>query len=172
MVSARQKYRLLIYRTLILLVKCQAPVRIRSTNGAEWRQTTRHATHLRFTHSRRASRGMQRRGTDAADAVPDRTSAAPPTSARKPGDYPLGPDSLPQEGVPKGRLEGPFEFHSQIIAGTVRRYWIYVPAQYNREASRPTCWCSRTASAPRIRTGRCACRRSWRTSSPRRPDAR
>jgi enterochelin esterase family protein len=32
--------------------------------------------------------------------------------------------------VPKGRLEGPFEFHSQIIAGTVRRFWIYVPAQY------------------------------------------
>ena len=26
-------------------------------------------------------------------------------------------DSLPQEGVPKGRLEGPFEFHSKIIAG-------------------------------------------------------
>ena len=49
---------------------------------------------------------------------------------RQPGDYPLGPDSLPQEGVPKGRLEGPFEFNSKIIAGTVRRYWIFVPAQY------------------------------------------
>jgi enterochelin esterase family protein len=50
---------------------------------------------------------------------------------RKPGEYPLMADSLAQEGVPKGRLEGPFEFHSKIIAGTVRRYWIYVPAQYN-----------------------------------------
>jgi hypothetical protein len=50
---------------------------------------------------------------------------------RKPGEYPLMPDSLAQEGVPKGRLEGPFEFHSKIIAGTVRQYWIWVPAQYN-----------------------------------------
>jgi enterochelin esterase family protein len=51
-------------------------------------------------------------------------------AARKPGDYPLGPDSQPQPGVPKGRLEGPFAFHSQIIANTTRLYWIYVPAQY------------------------------------------
>jgi enterochelin esterase family protein len=50
---------------------------------------------------------------------------------RKPGEYQFTPDSLPQEGVPKGRLEGPFEFRSNIIAGTVRRYWIWVPAQYN-----------------------------------------
>jgi len=50
---------------------------------------------------------------------------------RRPGEYPLMPDSLPQEGVPKGELEGPFEFHSKIIEGTVRRYWIFVPAQYN-----------------------------------------
>lgn len=54
-------------------------------------------------------------------------------SARKPGDYPLGPDSLPKPGVPKGRLEGPFEFKSQVLAGTVRRYWIFVPAQYTGE---------------------------------------
>src|SRR5262245_37458930 len=54
---------------------------------------------------------------------------------RKPGDYPLGPDSLPQAGVPKGQLIGPREFRSQIIAGTVRRYWIYVPSQYT--AGRP-----------------------------------
>ena len=52
---------------------------------------------------------------------------------RQPNDYPKTADSLPQAGVPKGRLEGPFEFHSQIIAGTVRRYWIYVPAQYSAE---------------------------------------
>jgi enterochelin esterase family protein len=52
---------------------------------------------------------------------------------RKPGEYPFMPDSLPQEGVPKGALEGPYEFRSQIIPGTVRRYWIYVPAQYDRK---------------------------------------
>jgi enterochelin esterase family protein len=50
---------------------------------------------------------------------------------RRAGEYALNADSLPQEGIPKGRLEGPFEFHSKIIAGTVRRYWIFVPAQYN-----------------------------------------
>ncbi len=51
--------------------------------------------------------------------------------------YELGPDSLPQDGVPKGKLEGPFLFHSNIIKDTVRRYWIYVPAQYKPEE--PAC---------------------------------
>src|SRR5678815_5338039 len=51
-------------------------------------------------------------------------------AARQPGEYPLGPDSQPQAGVPKGRLEGPFLFKSTAIPNTVRKYWIYVPAQY------------------------------------------
>ncbi len=55
---------------------------------------------------------------------------APVAPDRKPGSYTPGPDSLPQEGVPKGKLEGPFEFKSAIIANTVRQYWVYVPAQY------------------------------------------
>jgi enterochelin esterase family protein len=42
----------------------------------------------------------------------------------------LTPDHFPQDGVPRGRLEGPFEFHSEIMAGTVRLYWVFVPAQY------------------------------------------
>jgi enterochelin esterase family protein len=50
---------------------------------------------------------------------------------RKPGEYSLGPDSLPQEGVPKGRLEGPTLFRSKVIANTTRQYWVYVPAQYD-----------------------------------------
>jgi enterochelin esterase family protein len=33
--------------------------------------------------------------------------------------------------VPHGTLQGPFEFHSRVFAGTVRRYWIFVPAQYD-----------------------------------------
>ena len=57
-------------------------------------------------------------------------SAADPV-ARKPGEYPLTADSLVQPDVPHGRLEGPFEFRSKIITGTVRRYWIFVPAQYD-----------------------------------------
>jgi enterochelin esterase family protein len=50
---------------------------------------------------------------------------------RKPGEYPPTADSLPQPGVPKGKLIGPLEFKSKIIAGTVRRYWIYVPVKYD-----------------------------------------
>ena len=50
---------------------------------------------------------------------------------RKPGEYPPTQDSVPQPAVKKGKLIGPLEFKSQIIAGTVRRYWIYVPANYD-----------------------------------------
>jgi putative esterase len=57
-------------------------------------------------------------------------SLAAAHAQRKPGEYPLGPDSLEQPGVPKGRLEGPLLFKSRIIENTVRQYWIYVPAQY------------------------------------------
>jgi enterochelin esterase family protein len=45
-------------------------------------------------------------------------------------DYKPGPDSVPQDGVPKGRVEGPLVWKSALLEGTVREYWIYVPAQY------------------------------------------
>jgi len=45
--------------------------------------------------------------------------------------YHLGPDSLPQEGVPKGRLIGPTVLPSQVFPGTQHTYWTYVPAQYD-----------------------------------------
>jgi hypothetical protein len=61
-------------------------------------------------------------------------SATPP---RQPGEYKLGPDSLPQAGVPKGKLEGPFLFQSRIFTNTVRKYWVFVPAQYTPE--KPAC---------------------------------
>ena len=57
--------------------------------------------------------------------------AAADEPTRKAGDYPLTADSLAHPDVPRGRLEGPFEFRSQIIVGTVRRYWVFVPAQYD-----------------------------------------
>jgi putative esterase len=53
---------------------------------------------------------------------------------RKPGEYPPTADSLPQPGVAKGKLIGPLEFKSKIIAGTVRRYWIYVPVKYDAKS--------------------------------------
>lgn len=48
-------------------------------------------------------------------------------------DIELTPDHYPQKDVPRGRLEGPFEFHSDIFSGTVRHYWVFVPAQYTPE---------------------------------------
>ena len=45
--------------------------------------------------------------------------------------YRLGPDSLPQDGVPKGEIRGPFHLASQAYPGTQHTYWVYVPAQYD-----------------------------------------
>jgi enterochelin esterase-like enzyme len=45
--------------------------------------------------------------------------------------YPIGPDSVAQQGVPKGEIRGPFGLASQAYPGTQHTYWIYVPAQYS-----------------------------------------
>ncbi len=45
--------------------------------------------------------------------------------------YRLGPDSMPQEGVPKGEIRGPYHIQSQAYPGTQHTYWVYVPAQYD-----------------------------------------
>lgn len=45
--------------------------------------------------------------------------------------YRLGPDSMPQDGVPKGEIRGPFTLPSQAYPGTQHTYWVYVPAQYD-----------------------------------------
>jgi enterochelin esterase family protein len=45
--------------------------------------------------------------------------------------YRLGPDSLPQEGVPKGEIRGPFTLPCKVYPGTQHTYWVYVPAQYD-----------------------------------------
>jgi len=58
-------------------------------------------------------------------------------SAGRSVEYPLGPDSLPRQGVIKGRLKGPFLFKSQILTNTVRRYWLYLPAEYTPD--KPAC---------------------------------
>ena len=44
-------------------------------------------------------------------------------------DLPLTPDSERQPGVPAGKVEK-FTWTSRIFPGTVRDYWVYVPAQY------------------------------------------
>lgn len=52
-------------------------------------------------------------------------------------DYKLTEDSLPQEGVPKGKLTKHVWDTSEIYPGTTRDYWVYVPVQY--ESSKPAC---------------------------------
>ena len=46
-------------------------------------------------------------------------------------------DSVPQPGVPQGETRGPFEWTSRVFPGTVRDYWIYIPAQY--DSAKPAC---------------------------------
>jgi enterochelin esterase-like enzyme len=45
--------------------------------------------------------------------------------------YRLSPDAIPQDGVPKGEIKGPFTLPSQAYPGTQHTYWIYVSAQYD-----------------------------------------
>jgi gluconolactonase len=51
-------------------------------------------------------------------------------------DYSLGPDSLPQPGVPKGDVTH-HTWTSAIFPGTTRDFWVYVPKQY--DAAHPAC---------------------------------
>jgi gluconolactonase len=51
--------------------------------------------------------------------------------------YVLGPDSLPQPGVPRGKV---LEFslnHSNVFPGAIRKITVYVPAEYTAET--PAC---------------------------------
>ena len=52
-------------------------------------------------------------------------------------DYTLSADSMPRDGVPKGELIERRFVDSQVFPGTERKYWIYVPAQY--DADKPAC---------------------------------
>jgi enterochelin esterase-like enzyme len=54
-----------------------------------------------------------------------------PAAANPDSQYRLGPDSLPQDGVPKGEIRGPFTLPCKIYPGTQHTYWVYVPAQYD-----------------------------------------
>lgn len=63
-----------------------------------------------------------------------------PTWGQAPNEdryYKLGPDSLVQDGVPQGKIEGPFTLPSQAYPGTQHTYSVYVPAQY--DGSRDVC---------------------------------
>ena len=50
--------------------------------------------------------------------------------------YKLGPDSMPMDSVPKGRIVGPTTISTQVFPGNYHTYWVYVPAQY--DPAKPT----------------------------------
>jgi gluconolactonase len=58
------------------------------------------------------------------------------TPLRGVDEYSLGPDSQRQPGVPQGTVTK-YSWTSKIFPGTVRDYWVYVPAQY--VAEKPAC---------------------------------
>src|SRR3954470_4780385 len=60
--------------------------------------------------------------------VPSRASAT---------EYPLGPDSNVQPGVPQGKVTQHKWTSNKVFPGTERDYWVYVPAQY--DGSQPAC---------------------------------
>lgn len=51
--------------------------------------------------------------------------------------YKLGPDSLEQDGVPRGKIVGPHTLPCKVYPGTQHTYWVYVPAQYDK--TKPAC---------------------------------
>jgi enterochelin esterase-like enzyme len=59
-----------------------------------------------------------------------------PGRAAPDDEYQLGPDSMPQPGVPKGQVTK-HSWTSRVFPETVRDYWVYVPAQY--DGSAPAC---------------------------------
>jgi enterochelin esterase-like enzyme len=64
-------------------------------------------------------------------AVASLAQAPLPPGPSPNSQYRLGPDSMPQEGVPKGEIRGPFTLPSKAYVGTQHTYWVYVPAQYD-----------------------------------------
>ena len=52
--------------------------------------------------------------------------------------YPPEPDCLPRPGVPRGTVSEYLLRESAVYPGTVRGYWVYVPAQYEPDGS-PAC---------------------------------
>ena len=59
------------------------------------------------------------------------------SAVRAADDYPPGPDSKKQQGVPQGEVTKYTFDKCKIFPGTTRDYWVYVPKQY--DAAKPAC---------------------------------
>lgn len=57
--------------------------------------------------------------------------------AQSADDYKLGPDSVPQDGVPRGDMVKYTWTSTNHFPGTVRDYWVYAPKQY--DPAQPAC---------------------------------
>jgi hypothetical protein len=83
-----------------------------------------------------AAPGQQQAPPAAGQPVPGRGGRGGGQQPMPPGpnpnsQYRLGPDSMAQEGVPKGEIRGPFTLPSKVYPSTQHTYWVYVPAQYD-----------------------------------------
>ena len=54
-------------------------------------------------------------------------------------DYQLGPDSMRQDGVPRGKVSEHDWKDSKVFPGTERKYWVYVLAKH--DAAKPANQC-------------------------------
>jgi enterochelin esterase family protein len=61
----------------------------------------------------------------------------PSAAALRADDYPLGPDSHEQPGVPKGTVEQFPWKESKVYPGTERQCWIYLPPGFDKEKEYP-----------------------------------
>ncbi|MCB9878997.1 MAG: esterase family protein [Planctomycetes bacterium] len=57
-----------------------------------------------------------------------------PTVAGAQQDHPYGADSERHEGVPQGKVTHHVHQSTTVFPGTIREYWVYVPAQYDGSA--------------------------------------
>src|SRR5437763_7206687 len=62
--------------------------------------------------------------------------ALPALPAFAAADYVPGPDSLPQPDAPRGKVTKYTFEQSKIFPGTIRDYWVYLPAHY--DAAKPS----------------------------------
>lgn len=86
-------------------------------------------------HAQQATQATPSTSAAGAETQPAAAQAKPPRppeiNPNADNHYRLSPDSLPQEGVPKGEIKGPFTLPSEAYPGTQHTYWVYVPAQYD-----------------------------------------
>jgi len=94
--------------------------------GKEQRAMPKHMAHHVPDADEKTQEGISQR---------DQAAAADSMSGDEP--YTLGPDSMAQDGVPRGDVTKYHWKSEHIYPGTERDYWLYIPKQY--DGSQPAC---------------------------------